>query len=436
MGFNRSKTNRRHKRRSRRLTGTNTSFFRQTPVNQLQEYTVTGHKADGSTGTTTEKYMRMRLISTDAKTVASKKPRFTAITVSPKYKPIVWQKPNNYYREVRIMRAGVPSLVSTFPFYPYESVNFDLPDFGTLNLAMQNMPLFSSSMPWGLKQNAIIEFNSKVANSKVDFLTTVAEAPPTYSMLATAAKDLFDLFRKVKKADLKGVKRLLKGRNIKHSLQRKWKNKTAENRWLELQYGWLPLIGDITTLLEEFANGKPTPPLYKVVMNRKLSQEELMSPSYVPSAYNNIISNEVHSFAGFYSIKCYYTVADENLRTRAQWNLANNPLLTAWELVPYSFVVDWFIPIGNFIAQATATDGLKFVSGTSSYYCKYKSTTITKQILGSSFGNATVHTPIYIDHVVTKREAHLSSPIGLPYIDIGLSTHRALNALALITQRR
>lgn len=436
MGFNRSKANRRHKRNSRRRTGSNKSYFRQTPINQLQEYSVTGRKADGSTTTAKEGFVKTRLTTIDAKNVASKKPRFTAVTVSPNYRPIAWQMPNGYSREVRIVRAGAPSLVSTFPFYPYESVNFTLPDFGALDFTLENVPMFSSTVPWALKQSALLEFNSRVASSKVDFLTSVAEAAPTYSMLANAAKDLFDLFRKVRKADLKGVKRLLKGRNIKHSLQRKWKNKTAENRWLELQYGWLPLIGDITTVLEEFADGKPTPPLYKVVMNKKLSQEELLGFSYIPSPYNNIVSNEVHSFSGFYSTKCYYTVADETLRTKAQWNLGNNPLLTAWELVPYSFVVDWFIPIGDFIAQATATDGLKFVSGTSSYFCKYKATTIVSQTLGSSLGNATVHTPIYHEHAVTRREAHMSNPIGLPYIDIGLSTHRALNALALITQRR
>jgi hypothetical protein len=34
-----------------------------------------------------------------------------------------------------------------------------------------------------------------------------------------------------------------------------------------------------------------------------------------------------------------------------------NPLLVAWELVPFSFVVDWFLPVGNYVEQLDAMLG-------------------------------------------------------------------------------
>jgi hypothetical protein len=40
-----------------------------------------------------------------------------------------------------------------------------------------------------------------------------------------------------------------------------------------------------------------------------------------------------------------------------------NPLAIAWELYPFSFVIDWFVPIGSVLTAATATAGLEFVSG-------------------------------------------------------------------------
>jgi hypothetical protein len=36
-----------------------------------------------------------------------------------------------------------------------------------------------------------------------------------------------------------------------------------------------------------------------------------------------------------------------------------NPALLYWELMPYSFVVDWFIPVGDVLASLTAGLGLE-----------------------------------------------------------------------------
>lgn len=55
-------------------------------------------------------------------------------------------------------------------------------------------------------------------------------------------------------------------------------------------------------------------------------------------------------------------VHDEVLRALSQLGLAN-PFSTAWELLPLSFVVDWFLPIGDFLAALTAPLGTIFVSG-------------------------------------------------------------------------
>jgi hypothetical protein len=40
-----------------------------------------------------------------------------------------------------------------------------------------------------------------------------------------------------------------------------------------------------------------------------------------------------------------------------------NPLSLAWELLPYSFVVDWFLPIGQFLSSLDYALGLEFRYG-------------------------------------------------------------------------
>jgi hypothetical protein len=40
-----------------------------------------------------------------------------------------------------------------------------------------------------------------------------------------------------------------------------------------------------------------------------------------------------------------------------------NPLEVAWELIPFSFVADWFISVGDWLRGLTALHGLRIVSG-------------------------------------------------------------------------
>ena len=124
------------------------------------------------------------------------------------------------------------------------------------------------------------------------------------------------------------------------------------------------------------------------------------------------------------------------MRAAAQWNLGNNPLLTAWELVPYSFVVDWFIPIGDFLSQFSASHGLQYVSGTSVTYIKYSANRSYRHYRAAYPNDAQFENLIGQEYFSVRREVHSSSPIGFPVFENGLGVKRALNALALITQRR
>jgi hypothetical protein len=59
-------------------------------------------------------------------------------------------------------------------------------------------------------------------------------------------------------------------------------------------------------------------------------------------------------------------IANQTVRRAVALGVAN-PASIAWELVPYSFVVDWFVPVGNTLEAMTATAGLDFVKGSNLY---------------------------------------------------------------------
>lgn len=347
---------------------------------------------------------------------------YTVVTPKGDFRPFLWRKPKPYYR-------GKTSV---------QPISYRLLDSRPSKDAQLNYVTFPSTYRtnwlWDViraedKFNHFLNFNSKLADQKVDVLTTLAEAKSTVQMVANAAEDLFKFYRAVRKADVKSVKKLLKKRQIKRAVSRKWKNKTAENRWLELQYGWSPLVGDIATALREVLckSTKPPAPIIKVV------QSTLLDSNKYNTRERDI---NVDKFFGIYKTACYYTVNSTGMRAAAQWNLGNNPLLTAWELVPYSFVVDWFIPIGNFLSQFSASHGLQFVSGTSVTYIKYSANRSYYHNRSAYPNGARFENLISQEYFSVRREVHSSSPIGFPVFENGLGVKRALNALALITQRR
>jgi hypothetical protein len=75
---------------------------------------------------------------------------------------------------------------------------------------------------------------------------------------------------------------------------------------------------------------------------------------------NDVIYNI--NFEVFVKTGVCYRISSPPLKSLASVGISN-PLLLAWELVPYSFVVDWFLPIGNYLESLDATNGLTFESG-------------------------------------------------------------------------
>jgi len=52
-----------------------------------------------------------------------------------------------------------------------------------------------------------------------------------------------------------------------------------------------------------------------------------------------------------------------------------NPYIWVWERIPFSFVVDWFVPVGSWLNAVTALDGVKSLQYTTSERVKSFSTT-------------------------------------------------------------
>lgn len=111
-------------------------------------------------------------------------------------------------------------------------------------------------------------------------------------------------------------------------------------RWLELQYGWLPTISDTYEAAKAFEAISSGPKRTRFSAEEK--EEGNLTFTNLGAASDAYVSNI--KYGRRYTFEMY-----EELGFERQLGLLD-PLSVLWENVPYSFVVDWFIPIGDYLS--------------------------------------------------------------------------------------
>lgn len=129
-------------------------------------------------------------------------------------------------------------------------------------------------------------------------------------------------------------------------------SKSLSKIWLSYKYGWQPLYTDVYNYLNwaytAFNEGVP-------VVGRSRRVEKVFDQSGTKSVGSglSVISGQREYKA---EIKCWIGLADTDT-----YNLSRitslNPLSIAWELVPLSFVVDWFYDVGGYLQNMEAALG-------------------------------------------------------------------------------
>lgn len=180
---------------------------------------------------------------------------------------------------------------------------------------------------------------NKIANKKVHIGNMIAERHQTWTMLkeaVTALQSLIKAKQSILRTSLKFVK----------------DPKKLSDEFLKFKFGAEPLANDILELAKLVDDdGKATGPVIRVsanVKNRRL-----------------VFSNGSISFDGHVTISRVYkfTTRDTSVRSLQEFGLIN-PGEIAWEVTPWSFVVDWFVPVGAWIEAHSSALGMQFLTGT------------------------------------------------------------------------
>lgn len=123
--------------------------------------------------------------------------------------------------------------------------------------------------------------------------------------------------------------------------------------------------------------------------------------------------------------KARFTVRNSSVKSLVQLGLTN-PAEVAWEVVPFSFVIDWFIPVGNFLSSLDSLVGVQDLT-----VCRgYKTTSVWSVHTAGGKG---------VQSNVTKARLGNTSDLSLPRLQPrlpGNPFHKLSLAVALLTQIR
>jgi hypothetical protein len=246
-------------------------------------------------------------------------------------------------------------------------------------------------------------------------------------------------------AEAGSTARMLKAHDHLKQFQNAWLKKAGSkyglakllaSKWLEWQYGVKPLLADIYAAHDEAA---------RMALNRiktfKASYSQPVRPTssriFVYNAYYNA-SVEGSGIEG-----CRFNIQFEvpgSIFDLERWT-SMNPVSIAYELMSYSFVIDWFYNIGGMI-RSLETGLLYKTRFKSGYYTELFAYNYSYSVnagkpppAGSTSNSYVVRGICSIKSIDFQRSVLSSYPLpGVPSFQAKLGWQRLLSAASLMTQ--
>jgi hypothetical protein len=175
-----------------------------------------------------------------------------------------------------------------------------------------------------VNEEALLQRAFAQCQPDLDLLTTLVEAHKTIDMLLHARKRFLSLISDMRKGGFTSVK-------------------AAASSWLEFRYGWRILGYDIQN-----ANDFYNTPIRGNILTGRAGDSVRERTNFVSSVSTN-----------YYANYDWCSQVDRDLSIRANAavkydlesiNALTSPFTTAWETIPYSFVADWFVSVGDAIS--------------------------------------------------------------------------------------
>lgn len=175
--------------------------------------------------------------------------------------------------------------------------------------------------------------------SENNFGESLVEFTETVGLLNKTMGTLFRGFSYAKNGQWSKLGRLWDNPGAVSRMSKLPPSKRLAKGYLEFQFGWAPLLSDVYSAVEAYSNGLATTgDRIRKKSGQLTTKRNLDRPLEATATASGIVRNQGAA--------------------RLNQLGLSNPALMAWNKLPFSFLIDWFVPVSTYLGGITASAGL------------------------------------------------------------------------------
>lgn len=199
-------------------------------------------------------------------------------------------------------------------------------------------------------QRAWFDFASGVGDAKAAVGTSLAEWRESASMIQNRSTQLIAFAQAIRKGQFGRARNALRIRkDAPRVASVRSRSKDLSAAWLEYWLGIAPLMGDIESAVKVLTG---RPPGDFVVGTGTADVKRDVTTSYGSTSERSFAEGVVK-----WRYAAYLRINNPNVALAQQLGLINVAAI-AWELVPLSFVLNWFVPVGKWLDSFSCLAGM------------------------------------------------------------------------------
>ena len=274
--------------------------------------------------------------------------------------------------------------------------------------------------------------------SEIQGLASLGELPETVKMLIDALKSAMKLTIAMKRGDLATIAKSAK--KVGFTVD------GLSDLWLGYRYGIRPLITDIKNLLSaasaDLEKGQRFTARGKKKFEEKSTIKDLTTGRFQYNCNLGLKYTEIRENSRIFRAGVLVMIDRSINQAAAIWGL-DSPIEAAWELIPFSFIVDWFTNIGDVIGALVLNPSLTPLS---SWVTETISSSVVREATGvydmtysgcwQTSKSAYAKDPLCrtTSYYTVKRRVPLAERYSLPSLNVRLNVAK-LTDLALIARK-